>query len=120
MSRHRHSSGTPAGRRPSRRAPVRSKAPRKPDVPATRRVSGATSGSGRAVPFSVPRAAEGATPTLDLSAPASAGLADVILEIVGAEHLTLRSTLAAWQREQDRILNRAWRRPGGLVRPANL
>jgi hypothetical protein len=49
-----------------------------------------------------------------------AGLFDALLELVGAEHLTLGHTLAAWQREQDRLANRAWRRPGGLARAAGL
>ncbi len=48
------------------------------------------------------------------------GLLDALLELVGAEHLTLGHTLAAWQREQDRLANRAWRRPGGLARAAGL
>lgn len=46
------------------------------------------------------------------------GLLDTLLELGGA--LTLRDALAAWQHEQDRLLNRSWRRPGGLARPAGL
>jgi hypothetical protein len=48
------------------------------------------------------------------------GLGGALLELVGAERLTLGHALSAWQREQDRLANRAWRRPGGLVRPAGL
>ncbi len=48
------------------------------------------------------------------------GLGGALLELVGAERLTLVHALSAWQREQDRLANRAWRRPGGLVRPAGL
>lgn len=64
----------------------------------------------------------GHTPTaetapLELSA---TGLGDVLLELLGEGTVTLRSALAAWQREQDRVLNRAWRRPGGLVRPGGV
>ncbi|WIG60102.1 MAG: hypothetical protein OJF49_002850 [Ktedonobacterales bacterium] len=62
----------------------------------------------------------GASPALDLIAPGGGSLGDVLLELVGAEHATLRNSLAVWQREQDRLLNRAWRRPGGLARPAGL
>lgn len=47
-----------------------------------------------------------------------AGLLDVLLR--SGDALTLRDALAAWQREQDRLLNRSWRRPGGLARPAGL
>ncbi len=56
----------------------------------------------------------------DLAAPAGPGLLDAILEVVGADTLTLRATLALWQREQDRLTNRAWRRPGGLARPGGV
>jgi hypothetical protein len=38
----------------------------------------------------------------------------------GAESLTLREALTLWQREQDRLMNRVWRRPGGLARPSGL
>jgi hypothetical protein len=50
----------------------------------------------------------------------SGGLLGAILDIVGDEHGSLQGTLAAWQREQDRLANRAWRRPGGMARPAGL
>lgn len=48
------------------------------------------------------------------------GLGGALLELVGTERLTLGHALSVWQREQDRLANRAWRRPGGLVRPAGL
>lgn len=48
------------------------------------------------------------------------GLLGPLIEIMGAEGETLRGALAAWQREQDRLANRAWRRPGGMARPAGL
>lgn len=48
------------------------------------------------------------------------GLAPVLIELAGAEHGDLRAALGVWQREQDRLVNRAWRRPGGLARPAGL
>jgi hypothetical protein len=50
----------------------------------------------------------------------SGGLLGALLDIVGDEHGSLQGTLAAWQREQDRLANRAWRRPGGMARPAGL
>jgi hypothetical protein len=39
---------------------------------------------------------------------------------VGHGRVTLAHVLTAGQREQDRITNRTWRRPGGLARPAGL
>lgn len=95
--------------------------PRSPDVRATRRATiGAVFGRGGGLPASELHAVADAARAVNLAAPASGGLADVILDIAGAEHASLHATLAAWQREQDRVLNRTWRRPGGLVRPANL
>jgi hypothetical protein len=51
---------------------------------------------------------------------AASGLLGPLIEIMGAEGESLQGTLAAWQREQDRLANRAWRRPGGMARPAGL
>jgi hypothetical protein len=45
-----------------------------------------------------------------------AGLSGVLLELAGERAITLTTALSVWQREQDRISNRSWRRPGGLVR----
>jgi hypothetical protein len=44
----------------------------------------------------------------------------LLLQGPATDTLTLQQALTLWQREQDRILNRAWRRPGGLARPAGL
>lgn len=65
-------------------------------------------------------AASAASHPFDLAAPSGSTLLDAILEVVGADTLTLRATLALWQREQDRLTNRAWRRPGGLARPGGV
>lgn len=65
----------------------------------------------------------GPAPALDLLAaapPRGPGLFDALVELAGPGALTLHQTLALWQREQDRILNRAWRRPGGLARSPTL
>lgn len=51
---------------------------------------------------------------------AGAGLSSVILNLVGENPASLASGLVAWQREQDRITNRAWRRPGGMARMGGL
>ena len=50
----------------------------------------------------------------------TSGLLGPLIEIMGAEGESLHGALAAWQREQDRLANRAWRRPGGMARPAGL
>jgi hypothetical protein len=74
-------------------------------------------------PHAAPHAGAAGTPVLELAVEANGadtGLLDALLELVGTEHLTLGHALAAWQREQDRLANRAWRRPGGLARPAGL
>jgi hypothetical protein len=82
-----------------------------------------TGGKGASVwPGQAPHSGVEGTAALELAAGLSGehGLLGALLELVGAEHLTLGHTLAAWQREQDRLANRAWRRPGGLARPAGL
>lgn len=76
-------------------------------------------------PYGVSRQAqEGKMEPLELVAGKTSGAADgllgALLEIVGAEGGSLAGALAAWQREQDRLANRAWRRPGGMARPAGL
>ena len=62
-----------------------------------------------------------ALPALDTgSGGSTSGLLGSLVEIMGAEGDSLQGALAAWQREQDRLANRAWRRPGGMARPAGL
>ena len=51
---------------------------------------------------------------------AADGLLGALIELVGVEGGARAGALAAWQREQDRLANRAWRRPGGMTRPAGL
>jgi hypothetical protein len=94
---------------------------RTPDVAATRRptVADTFDRTHDAAPAPL-RAGLGGTRALDLAAPTGGGMLDAVLEVVGAESLTLREALTLWQREQDRLMNRAWRRPGGLTRPAGL
>lgn len=48
------------------------------------------------------------------------GLTGEILELVGEGGITLGGALQAWERERDRVANRAWRRPGGLARMGGL
>jgi hypothetical protein len=119
MARRRKSRANSAARR--------TRKPRTPDVPGTARAHvGETfaRSTNERLPQSGPHSDGGAMPVIDLNGQVSGnahlGLLDVVLEVVGAEHLTLRETLGLWQREQDRIVNRAWRRPGGLMRPAGL
>jgi hypothetical protein len=47
-------------------------------------------------------------------------LLGAILDLVGEGRLTAAHALAAWTHEQDRLANRAWRRPGGLQRMGGL
>ncbi len=115
MTRRRKSPRQPTPRQPAHHAP------RPPAVPATARDTASGPSASDGLPLShLPSSPSGASHALELPAPATAGLADVILELAGADHAGLRATLTAWQREQDRILNRAWRHPGGLARPAGL
>jgi hypothetical protein len=51
-----------------------------------------------------------------LNTATSEGLSGAILDLVGEGRLTVAHALAAWTHEQDRLANRAWRRPGGLQR----
>lgn len=113
-------------RRTHRKPTPRPRQPRSPDVPATHR---------EAIPSSVSRAlpahprgvthSAGASLAHELVSPsvqpgADLGLVPVLIELAGAQHADLRAALSVWQREQDRLVNRAWRRPGGLARPAGL
>lgn len=123
MARHTRRKPTPKPKHPRQPRP---KHPRTPDVPATHRATLADA-SGRTRP-ALPRGASGsagAASARELAVPAERpggepGLAAVLIELAGAEHGDLRAALAVWQREQDRLVNRAWRRPGGLARPAGL
>jgi hypothetical protein len=47
------------------------------------------------------------------------GLLDAVMQLAGAGALG-GTALVTWQREQDCIANRAWRRPGGLQRMGGL
>ncbi len=108
-------------RKSSGRHTTRTRHPRAPNVAATSHAHiGATLGGEGRLPTSGARVTIGAAETMELAPPFAASLLDVVLDVVGAEHFTLRETLSGWQREQDRLINRAWRRPGGLARPAGL
>lgn len=48
------------------------------------------------------------------------GMTGVLLDLVGEGVIGLGHALTAWQREQERVANRAWRRPGGLQRMGGL
>jgi hypothetical protein len=54
-----------------------------------------------------------------LGASVDSGLLDAVMQLAGAGALG-GTALATWQREQDRLANRAWRRPGGLQRMGGL
>ena len=79
-----------------------------------------TSGKTRAL--DTPGQAQGsALPPLEAgTGEAASGLLGPLIEIMRDEGDSLQGALAAWQREQNRLANRAWRRPGGMARPAGL
>ena len=54
-----------------------------------------------------------------LGARVDGGLLDAVMTLAGSGDLS-GAALATWQREQDRLANRAWRRPGGLARMGGL
>lgn len=55
-----------------------------------------------------------------LSGASAEGLTGALLDLVGEGRITASHALSAWAHEQDRLANRAWRRPGGLVRMGGL
>lgn len=55
-----------------------------------------------------------------ISSASEAGLGGAILDLVGEGRLSVSHALSAWTHEQDRLANRAWRRPGGLQRMGGL
>ena len=86
---------------------------------------GAQHPSTAGLPFSGVGSTAGASPrpVMELSGISTAtaeGLGGAILDMVGEGHLTVAHALAAWTHEQNRLANRAWRRPGGLQRMAGL
>lgn len=86
---------------------------------------GAQHSSTAGLPFNGVGSTAGASPrpVMELSGISTAtaeGLGGAILDLVGEGHLTAAHALAAWTHEQDRLANRAWRRPGGLQRMAGL
>jgi hypothetical protein len=60
----------------------------------------------------------GEMPMVELTADHSIG--GVLLELAGEGKIGLATALHAWQRDQERITNRVWRRPGGLQRMGGL
>jgi hypothetical protein len=56
----------------------------------------------------------------ELHAATGLGVSGILLELVGEGTITLSAALSAWTRDQERVTNRAWRRPGGLARMGGL
>ena len=110
------------------------KAPKKPRAPkpaakpgAFHEATGASASLGRSAPTALGPAAHAAgsgQPALNLAdlggSISGSGLGDVLLDLVGEGQLRLGHALHAWQREQERVANRAWRRPGGMARMGGL
>ena len=103
-----------ATRKPHPRIPA-------PKVPASTHVTGGQPHSATStLPARPPGIALSGGPLVELAPSTASGLLDAVLELTGADHQTLRQALGVWQREQDRVLNRSWRRPGGLAQPMHL
>lgn len=62
--------------------------------------------------------ATGELPMVVLSADAALG--STMLDLAGEGKIGLATALAGWQREQERLTNRVWRRPGGLQKMGGL
>lgn len=81
--------------------------------------SPATAPSDAGDPWKTAHAATGGEmPFVDLVADHPIG--GTLLDLAGEGKIGLQTALAAWQRDQERITNRVWRRPGGLQRMAGL
>jgi hypothetical protein len=82
-------------------------------------------GTGGSLPFAGVGSTAGASPraVMELSGVntvTAEGLGGAILDLVSEGKLTVAHALAAWTHEQNRLANRAWRRPGGLQRMGGL
>lgn len=102
--------------------PKKPKAPPKPKPPkrwAERAQTPAGASIGHEAALHVLTASGAGSHALDLEG--GTGLSAAILDLAG-EHggIGLGRALMAWQREQERVANRAWRRPGGMVRMGGL
>ena len=105
------------GQRVSRRA----RKPPKPKPVRIRPEAGAGNAGKAREPYpTASQSTGGAIPLRELDALAEVGLTPLLAELVNHGSVSLSTTLSAWQREQDRVTNRTWRRPGGLYRPAGL
>ena len=87
--------------------------------------TGAEHPSDTGLPFGSVGSTAGAAPRAlleltGITAASEPGLGGAILDLVGEGRLSVAHALAAWTHEQDRLANRAWRRPGGLQRMAGL
>lgn len=110
-----------AKRHASPTAAPKAHTPRPPSVPTRARdTAGTAFGHGQRALPTRPIQSFAAGHATELVAPAPASLFATLMELTGAERGGIQQTLVAWQREQDRLLNRTWRRPGGLARPAGL
>jgi hypothetical protein len=102
-------------RKPAKlKPPKKVRAPKKPKAsPKVHRIPG-TAGSSGTVYHLGAQAHAAASTDLQLEA------GGVALELIGEHSVSLAHALSAWTREQDRLANAAWRRPGGLARMGGL
>lgn len=66
------------------------------------------------------QATGGAMPVRELDPLSQVGLSGILIDLINHGSVSVGHTFQAWQREQDRITNRTWRRPGGLQKAAGL
>lgn len=96
-------------------------AKRKPKAVRMRQAAGA--GSAGKATQQYPTASQsvgGAMPVRELDPLAEVGLSGILIDLINHGSVSVGHSFQAWQREQDRITNRTWRRPGGLQKPAGL
>lgn len=117
----------PTVRHPRAHKPKKPKKPPKPKQPKRWHEQPGQSGgkANSAITKAAPHGSEGSAVleligAAGLSLAASGGLGGYVLELVGEGRVALSSALAAYAREQDRLANSAWRRPGGLARMGGL
>ena len=94
---------------------------RKPKPVRIRQAAGA--GSAGKATQAYPTASQsvgGALPLRELDPLSEVGLSGILLDLINHGSVSVGHSFQAWQREQDRITNRTWRRPGGLQKAAGL
>ncbi len=103
----------------SRRKRKKVAKPKKPKAVRIRPAAGAGS-AGKATQAypTASQATGGALPVRELDPLSQVGLSGILIDLINHGSVSVSHSFQAWQREQDRLTNRTWRRPGGLQKPA--